>query len=57
MRISVIKDEIRLPHSQPVSRGGGYRALPYGVGCMPNVQSINTSFTLKRVKHSLNVPI
>lgn len=24
---------------------------------LPNVQSINTSFTLKRVKHSLNVPI
>lgn len=24
---------------------------------LPNVQSINTSFTLKRVKHSLNVPV
>ncbi len=24
---------------------------------LPNIQSINTSFTLKRVKHSLNVPI
>jgi Lrp/AsnC family transcriptional regulator len=24
---------------------------------LPNVQSINTSFTLKRVKHSLNVPL
>ena len=24
---------------------------------LPNVQSINTSFTLKRVKHTLNVPI
>lgn len=24
---------------------------------LPNVQSINTSFTLKRVKHSLNIPI
>lgn len=24
---------------------------------LPNVQSVNTSFTLKRVKHSLNVPV
>lgn len=24
---------------------------------LPNVQAINTSFTLKRVKHSLNVPV
>lgn len=24
---------------------------------LPNVQSINTSFTLKRVKHTLNVPV
>ena len=24
---------------------------------LPNVQSINTSFTLKRVKNSLNVPL
>lgn len=24
---------------------------------LPNVQSINTSFTLRRVKHSLNVPL
>lgn len=24
---------------------------------LPNVQTVNTSFTLKRVKHSLNVPV
>jgi Lrp/AsnC family transcriptional regulator len=24
---------------------------------LPNVQSINTSFTLKRVKNTLNVPV